>query len=221
MNKDITSWSRTCLPCQRSKIHRHVQRPPEHIEVPDERFYYIHMDIVGPLPESQGYRYCLTMIDRFTRWPEATPIKDITADTVIDVFFATWVARFGAPVVIITDRGSQFDYQLFDAMAKMIGSQTRRSTAYHPQTNGSIECWHRTLKAAIKCHATNDWIKVLPIVLFGLRNSLKDDIKTSAAELTYGSTLRLPGEYFIQEEPSQDPQYFLERLRQAIRRVRS
>lgn len=40
--------------------------------LPEERFEHVHLDIVGPLPSSQGFGYILTMIDQFTRWPEAT-----------------------------------------------------------------------------------------------------------------------------------------------------
>lgn len=148
MNKHVLHWARTCLHCQRSKIVRHIKRQPEHIHVPDERFAHVHLEIVGPLPLSHDFRYCLTMIDRFTRWPEAVPIADITAETVADTFFATWVARFGTPSVITTDRGSQFDSQIFNALTKLIGSRRHRTTAYYLQSNGVIERWHRSLKAA-------------------------------------------------------------------------
>lgn len=134
--------------------------------------------------------------------------------------FTHWVSRYGAPTVIITDRGSQFDSQLFNASSNMIGAKRHRTTAYHLQSNGAAERWHRSFKTAIKCHETNDWTKVLPVVMLGLRNALKDDIGTSAAELVYGTQLRLPGEYFIQEEPSQDQFPFLEHLRKSMRNIR-
>lgn len=102
----------------------------------------------------------------------------------------------------------------------MIGSQTNRTTAYHPQSNGSVERWHRTLESAIKCHETDDWVRVLPTIMLGLRNSLKEDIGTSAAELTYGTTLRLPGEYFFTNNETINPKKILEHLRQTIRQVR-
>ncbi|KYQ50110.1 Pol polyprotein [Trachymyrmex zeteki] len=79
------------------------------------------------------------MIDRFTRWPEAVPIPDISADTVTTAFYTNWVARFREPAVIITNRGSQFESQLFQALTKLIGSKRTRTTAYHPVSNGMIE----------------------------------------------------------------------------------
>lgn len=116
INKDITNWVKTCLACQRAKIQRHNRNVPEHIKMPDTRFYHVHIAIIGPLPVSQGYRYCLTAIDRFIRWPEAIPMSDISANIIATTFYTSWVARFGAPAVITSDRGSQFESTLFQAL---------------------------------------------------------------------------------------------------------
>ena len=64
------------------------------------------MDLIDPLPESDEYRYCVTMIDRFSRWPIAIPVKDIEAITVARAFYDNWVANFGAPKTITTDQAS-------------------------------------------------------------------------------------------------------------------
>lgn len=106
-------------------------------------------------------------------------------------------------------------------MARLVGSKRTRTTAYHPEANGMVERWHRSLKTAIKCHETDDWVSILPIVLLGLRTSVKEDIKASAAELVYGTTLKIPGEYFTQEESTADPQYFKEQLREHMKTVRA
>ncbi|GFT31235.1 integrase catalytic domain-containing protein [Trichonephila clavipes] len=135
---------------------------------PSQRFDHVHLDLIGSLPPSNGYTYCLTMIDRFSKWPEAQPLKDITAETVAEAFFPSWVSRFGTPAILPTDRGRQFESSLFKALSKLLGVQKYRTTGYHPQANGMIEELHRTLKSAIQCHATERWTEVLPIILLGL-----------------------------------------------------
>lgn len=89
---------------------------------------------------------------------------------------------------------------------QLIGGKRIRTTVYHPTSNGFVERWHRSLKMAIKCHENRRWIDILLTVLLGLRTCYKD-LKASAE---YGTTLRIPGEFFTHEEPSDDPNIFLE-----------
>ena len=65
---------------------------------------------------ADGFRYLLTCVDRFTRWPEAIPMGDIRAETVADAFFSGWIARYGTPATITTDRGAQFESKLWDSL---------------------------------------------------------------------------------------------------------
>lgn len=148
MQSDVVSWTRSCIACQKVKTGRHVKTIPENIAMPNKRFSHLHLDIVGPFPTSHGYSYLFTMIDRFTRWPEAYPIADMTANTVATTFVGNYVSRFGVPDIITTDRGRQFESRLFKELSTFINRIS--SSSYRPQGNGMVERFHRTLKCALK-----------------------------------------------------------------------
>lgn len=220
INKDCASWVKLCKPCQTSKVTKHISSPYGSFPVSSRRFADVHIDVVGPLSPSEGYSYLLTCVDRYSRWPEAFPISDITSETICRTFFDGWVSRFGSPENIVSDRGRQFTSKLFQDLAKFIGSQSRQTTSYHAQANGMVERFHRTLKAALMCHEDQQWTKTLPKVLLGIRTSLKEDLKATAAEMIYGESLHLPGDFFHESELRLDPTDFISQLKRSLSELR-
>ena len=161
-------------------------------------------------------------MDRFTRWPEAIPLSSITTEAIAQAFLSGWISRFGVPSTIITDRGRQFESQLWNNLLSMIGCKRSRTTSYHPQTNGMVERFHRHLKSAIKAQPNpNAWMDTLPLILLGIRTSLRQDINSTAAEMVYGTTLRLPGEFIHSSSSTSlsDTSEFLTQLKTHFRKL--
>lgn len=203
MNRDIRQWAKSCVQCQRSKIHRHTVSSPGQFPTPDDRFSHVHVDIVGPLPSCEGNAYILTCVDRFTRWPVAIPITDTSSITIAKSFVENWITHYGAPAVITTDRGAQFQSNLFRDLTRLIGCKHIKTTAYHPSANGLVERFHRQMKSSLMARLpSHHWTESLPFVMLGIRSALKEDLGCSSAELVYGCSLRLPGEFL--ESPKVD-----------------
>ena len=226
MDCNIREWVKSCAACQSSKIQRHTVAPLKDFTPACSRFETVHIDIVGPLPPSKErgqqfsspYRYLLTCIDRATRWTEAIPLMDITATSVASAFLDTWVSRFGVPLYVVTDRGTQFEAELFQELAKFIGFHRLRTTAYHPQSNGMLERFHRTLKAAIMCRK-EEWLQALPVVLLGLRVMPNEDGFSPFTALT-GSQLICPRIMADPEDkPSKSRHLFIQELSRRMSEV--
>jgi hypothetical protein len=159
MAADITAGCRECQGCNRGKVTTQPAAPAQPIPIPCCRFTHVHVDLVGPLPVSSGgFNHIFTMIDRSTRWLEAVPLKDTSATSCADTFVATWVARFGVPECITSDRGPQFTSAVWFALCSRLGISRSLTTAFHPWSNGMVERAHRQLKDALRARAAgHDW----------------------------------------------------------------
>ncbi|GBL84725.1 hypothetical protein AVEN_191166-1 [Araneus ventricosus] len=147
------------------------------LSLPSARFDHVHLDLVGPLPPSDNCEYLLTCIDRFTQWPEAVPISNISAETIERAFISQWISRFGLPSIITTDQGRQFESNLFSLPSKLWGFQKIRTTPHYPSSNGIFKRFHRSLKQSPRCHASTKWTESIPVVLLGLRTALRVDLR--------------------------------------------
>nr|VZH92711.1 unnamed protein product [Spirometra erinaceieuropaei] len=220
MSKDVKAWARSCLSCQRNKAQRHNKSPPDTFPSPDARLSHVHLDVVGPLPPSNGFTYLLTCVHRYTRWAEAVPLPNVQAETIVKAFISRWVAIFGAPSTVTTDRGAQFESALFQTLLNFLGCTRIRTTAYHPAANGMVGRFHRQLKTTLRAvEDPGNWSDNLPLALLGIRAALKSDLGCSAAELVFGTTLRLPGEMITPTSRGADenPDNLVHRLRQFMR----
>ena len=106
---------------------------------------------------------------------------------------------------------------------RLLGSKRIRTTAYHPSSNGLVERFHRQLKASLKAQADpSNWAENLPMALLGIRTALKEDLHCTTAELVYGTTLRLPGEFFSSSSNvTPDPASYVAQLKGSMQQLRA
>jgi len=222
MSKDIKKWVQECLICQQCKITRHTKTEFGEFQHPSQRFSRVHMDIVGPLPASSisptapaSYKYLLTCVDAYTRWVEAMPLCSITAEEVAQAFLHTWVSRFGVPLELVTDRGRQFESELFQKLSKKLGFIKLRTSSYNPRCNGLIERQHKILKAILRCRQ-EQWIDALPLALFAMRMLPHSATKLSPFTLVTGTEVLVPNMFLNHKVLSEDAHTFVQKLAQTM-----
>ena len=108
------------------------------------------MDIIGPFPKTElGNEYILIVCDYFTRWTESFPLPNLEATTVARVLVNEYICRFGVPEQLHTDQGRNFESKLIQEICKLLEIHKTRSSPYHPQSDGLVERFNRTLEAML------------------------------------------------------------------------
>ena len=113
----------------------------------------VHIDILGPITTSEsGNCFVLMLIDQFTKWPECYPLPKHTAENVASKVVKGFISRFGCPLEIHSDQGSEFDSALFKSVCNLLEITKTRTTPYRPPANGQMERYNRTLLQVIRCY---------------------------------------------------------------------
>ena len=194
MGVEIVNYCKSCASCQGCDKRAARKVPLMERRVMSEPFEAMGFDIVGPMPKGKnGCRFLLTAICLATRWPEAIPLRSITAKAVamgmVDIF-----SRTGIPLELVTDQGAQFVGSVVTALCANLNIHKMKTTPYHPEANGCVERMHGTLGAMLTkaARAGQDWVGQIPFALFALRAAPNRDTLYSPYELVYGRRVRTP-----------------------------
>jgi hypothetical protein len=173
----------------------------------DEPFSRILIDCVGLLPKTKsGNQYLLTIMCTSTRFPEAVPLRNIKAKTIIKAL-VNFFTLVGLPKSIQSDQGSNFMSGVFQQVMHELGIKQYKSSAYHPESQGALERFHQTLKNMIRtyCYDTNkDWDDGIHLLLFAARESVQESLGFSPFQLVVGHTVRGPLKLFKENLLAQD-----------------
>jgi transposase InsO family protein len=209
MNHDIIEAIKGCEACIKAKVRSQHKNVVLHqtSTAQHKRLSVFYTDIVGPWPTSseKDYKYLLTFQDAVTKYPEAVPLKNITAETITKVIGEHLIARYGAGLTLISDRGTQFTSNILKSACKRLGIIKQEISSFHPQAN-PVERMHRSLEDIIRAfmfqenaHAS-EWYKFVPYALAALRQMPLTNLPASPHFLAYGQEPVSPTEVFLGEE---------------------
>jgi len=193
---DTRRHCRTCPECcsyKRGNAPRQGHLQQMTVGMPWER---VGVDITSPHPKSRnGFVFILTVSDYFTKWADAFPIRNQEATTVAKVLVDRVLSYLGMPLQILTDRGANFESQLFNELLRRLGVDHARTTAYKPSTNGQVERFHRTLNSImgnVVAENQRDWDLHLPYAVAAYRATVHESTGYSPNYLMFGHEVRAP-----------------------------
>lgn len=214
---EVNQWVRECQECQRKNSPQPLPQAELETIKATYPFQKLSWDTTGPLPiTDSGHKYILVVTDIFSKWVEAFPLKGTDAHTLAVVLVNEIVCRYGVPSVIHSDQGANFCSEVIQSLCNLLGIERTQTSAYHPQGNGQVERFNRTLKnmlAKVTQQNQKDWDVHLPRVLFAYRTSIHESTGFSPYYINFGRSPTLPVDVMLGRVSSQDevdqtmPQY--------------
>lgn len=210
MKCDIEKYCKQCHNCASRKPSKPSKSPLGTLSVtqPLER---CAVDVLGPLPRTaSANRFVLVISDCFTRWTEAVPLPNQESETIARAFVNEYVSRFGVPLQIHSDRGSNFTSKLFEDMCNLLEVHHTKSTPLHPQSNGLVERFNRTLATMLTMYCSSNqssWDKYLPQVMMAYRSSVHASTSQTPNKMVFGRDIVLPLQAYVGLPPQSNPTY--------------
>lgn len=197
MHRDVVEHCRSCPQCTVVNASGRVHKPLLH-PIPVERgFQIVGVDVMELPRTKKGNRYVVVFQDFLTKWPMVFAIPDQKAVRLARLLVEEVVPFFGVPESLLSDRGTNLLSHLMGDVCHLFGTKKINTTSYHPACDGLVERFNRTLKAALRKHASvfgDQWDEFLPGVLWAYRNIPHDSTGEKPSFLLFGMDCRSPTE---------------------------
>ena len=189
---------RTCPECQLGKDYKARHVPKVQISSPGP-WETVSIDIVGPLPvDGRSNRFIVTIMDVYSRYLIAIPVRNHRASTVSRCLYESVVAYFGTPRSILSDRGAEFNSVIWEFLTQMLGAKIKVTAPYYPQGNSVIERSHRTLSNMLRTmlleKKRREWSSLLPSIMLYMNSMIQEKTRVSAGEILFGRSPNLPSD---------------------------
>ena len=192
MAKATELYCRSCNVCQQSKLPMPLAVPMTNVPI-GRPWQMLAVDVLEVPMSGHGNRYLLVLQDYFTKWAEAVPMPDQTAERIvralIDIF-----SRFGIPEILHSDQGRNFESTILKKTCAAFGIVKSRTTSYHPQGDGMVERLNRTPLQLLRAYVQqqSDWECQLPLLLYAYRTARHTSTHLSPFLLLMGREPVLP-----------------------------
>ena len=198
---DVKCWIQQCDLCvsvKKTPRHTHARLQVYLVGNPLER---IAGDILSKLPlTKRGNREVLVIGDYFTKWMEAIPVPDQKATTVARAILEHFIYKFGVPLSLHSDQGTNFESAVWKELCKMLGVEKTRTTPFHPQSDGMVEKFNATLLSMLRASIQEDkrdWDDLVPILAMAYRASIHDATGFTPNMLMLGREVTLPADLVL------------------------
>ena len=192
MLQDIEKYCRECTICQRTKppIPTHVPLTTVPIGRPWEM---VAVDVLEVPVSRHNNRYLLVIQDYMTKFAEAIPIPNQTAERITKELIKVF-SRYGIPDILHSDQGKNFESTILRQTLDAFGMTKSRTTAYHPAGDGLVERFNRSLLQMLRAYVLhqNDWEEYLPLVLYAYRTAIHTSTGVSPFEFMFGRNAHKP-----------------------------
>jgi len=205
MYSDVYHHCRSCLTCASfngSGRRHHPPLKPIPVGAPFDR---VGIDIMEMPLTQDGNRYVVVMMDYLTKWVEACAIPNQSSETLAKALVDNVICRHGVPKELLSDRGANLLSNLMLDICTLTGMKKINTTAYHPQTDGLVENFNRTLRTMLAKHSRTfgmDWDRHLQHLLFAYRTRPHDSTNEAPFFMIYGRDARLPTEAALSTPPT-------------------
>ncbi|KAH9723181.1 Endonuclease [Citrus sinensis] len=191
MKDDIEAYVRTCLVCQQDKVdHQLPEGLLEPLPLATRPWESVSMDFITSLPKSEGCGSIMVVVDRYSKYATfiAAPVN-CKVDEAARLFVKHIVKFWGVPKSIVSDRDPQFTGRFWTELFKMLGTDLKFSTSFHPQTDGQTERINGLLEMYLRHYVSahqRDWAKLLDIAQFSYNLQRSEATGKSPFEIIMG-----------------------------------
>ena len=228
MAVDVATTVRECTVCAKNRMKERTRTNYLKLFPASGPLEDVSMDLLGPLPKTQhGNRFLLVITDRFSKLTRTVPLRSTSAYAVSRAFCDHWAFVYGPPRIVLTDNGPQFAAKFFLAVCRELGIDKVFSSAYHPQTNGQVERFNRTIVNSLRGYVQDrqeDWDEFTGALTFAYNCRVHSSLKLAPFELVLSRpppSLTLNRPEFSQDQPATSVKLeFLTKLRQLLPEAR-